>query len=519
MSTTVDPETEGRLSERLKRLAGYAEVNLSRPAPQMAVDPPRLRRRKVLVIAAAAATLLSALAVATYVGGQPSTTQAGSIGGPAVEKIARSPLQARNGHTMVWTGQLLVIWGGSTAGDKPLADGATYDPVTRRWQMLPPSGLAPRSYSAAVWTGEEFIVSEGAVRGVTDATGAAFNPATNTWRQIAPDPTPTSAPAVVWTGTEMLVIGGFSGSSSVTSARVFNPAMDQWRTIATPPGVPLAPRPQASWSVEQRAAYMLVGDNGVIGLKRLVQYRPRVDQWDVLTTVPAPINSSPDAHVTGQWVYVVRSSDDPLMRFDLQTKQWTEVPVPASQRVYPGTFADDGRAIVYWNGGPKGVLRSLDPTFTNSFDGGGVGFREDHRLIAAGELVMSWGGFENGKVRADGVVIHLRRLGPGLDVPLKDAACAVVMKPSAEPSQVDNVGGLLRGRSEIVGLHFVSQHDAYIEFLELYKNEPELVETVSEQALPTSWRFDLRPDTPSNRQAISDLALAQPAVATTNCRS
>jgi hypothetical protein len=44
------------------------------------------------------------------------------------QKFAAGPLSRRNYHTAVWTGQEMLVWGG-TAGDAVLADGAAYRPT------------------------------------------------------------------------------------------------------------------------------------------------------------------------------------------------------------------------------------------------------------------------------------------------------------------------------------------------------------------------------------------------------
>lgn len=43
--------------------------------------------------------------------------------------IARSPLAGRFGHVAVWTGERMLVWGGSGRGRRSLGDGASYDPA------------------------------------------------------------------------------------------------------------------------------------------------------------------------------------------------------------------------------------------------------------------------------------------------------------------------------------------------------------------------------------------------------
>ena len=66
----------------------------------------------------------------------------------------------RYGHTAVWTGTQMIVWGGTGVGERN--DGGQYDPTTDRWF---PTSLtdAPigRTDHTAVWSGTQMIVSGG----------------------------------------------------------------------------------------------------------------------------------------------------------------------------------------------------------------------------------------------------------------------------------------------------------------------------------------------------------------------
>ena len=57
--------------------------------------------------------------------------------------LAAGPLEGRLGVAAAWAGDQLVIWGGATGfgGGKPFSDGASYDPSTDAWTVLPPAPL------------------------------------------------------------------------------------------------------------------------------------------------------------------------------------------------------------------------------------------------------------------------------------------------------------------------------------------------------------------------------------------
>ncbi len=126
-------------------------------------------------------------------------------------------------HTTVWTGTEMVVWGGwyySNDGSRFLNTGGRYNPASDSWQPTSLSGAPQaRSHHRAVWTGSIMIVWGGLVpvtwtsTGDPTYTGARYSPATDLW-------TPTSLQSAasrrhshvqVWTGTEMLVWGGKNG--------------------------------------------------------------------------------------------------------------------------------------------------------------------------------------------------------------------------------------------------------------------------------------------------------------------
>jgi len=185
------------------------------------------------------AALVAALALAA------SGCAAGGRAPPAGEvqswrRLAAGPLAPRVGHSAVWTGTELLIWGGGPFGRRPLADGAAYDPAADRWRRLPPAPLAGRSWHAAVWTGTEMLVwggtrpAPGGRAEVALADGAAYQPAAGTWRPIPP--APFAGDTAVWTGTELLVFGrpGHDPGSRLAGA-AWDPRAGGWRRLAAAP--------------------------------------------------------------------------------------------------------------------------------------------------------------------------------------------------------------------------------------------------------------------------------------------
>ncbi|MBL9168987.1 MAG: hypothetical protein JNN07_14700 [Verrucomicrobiales bacterium] len=129
---------------------------------------------------------------------------------------ASSPA-ARTGHTALWTGKKMLIWGGELKG-APVKAGASYDLATDSWESLPGDGGPDgRIGHAAAWTGSEMVLVAGGDASGPLASGWAYHPLTHRWRQLtsAGDPLARTQATAVWTGREILVFGGRSGTQPV----------------------------------------------------------------------------------------------------------------------------------------------------------------------------------------------------------------------------------------------------------------------------------------------------------------
>ncbi|MBI5500086.1 MAG: hypothetical protein HY907_07565 [Deltaproteobacteria bacterium] len=81
---------------------------------------------------------------------------------------------ARHHYSAVWTGTRMIVWGGQLAnGDPALGDGAAYDPATDTWTPITMFGApAARRGHTAIWTGTEMVVWGGST--VTGSTTVHF---------------------------------------------------------------------------------------------------------------------------------------------------------------------------------------------------------------------------------------------------------------------------------------------------------------------------------------------------------
>jgi hypothetical protein len=141
---------------------------------------------------------------------------------------------ARAGHTAVWTGTEMIIWGGGASGSN-LNTGGRYSPSTDSWTSTSTTNVPDaRSGHKAVWTGSEMIVWGGYDGSTRVNTGGKYDPGSDSWTATSL----TNAPGgrqdstAVWTGSEMIVWGGYTGSYENTGAR-YDPGMDSWTATTT----------------------------------------------------------------------------------------------------------------------------------------------------------------------------------------------------------------------------------------------------------------------------------------------
>jgi hypothetical protein len=90
----------------------------------------------------------------------------------AIPASTGSP-SARSGHTAVWTGSRMIVFGGRN-GSQTFSDGASYDPQLGQWSPLEAGTPGTRSGHQAFWTGTEMIIWGGT--GSSLLAGCVYKP-------------------------------------------------------------------------------------------------------------------------------------------------------------------------------------------------------------------------------------------------------------------------------------------------------------------------------------------------------
>ncbi|CAN5728069.1 hypothetical protein BH20ACT2_BH20ACT2_04100 [soil metagenome] len=185
------------------------------------------------VVAVAAAITVPRL-VGGEARGQFEAALEGEAGAPAGtagwERLRAGPMRGDPVEVAVWTGKEVVLWGDG--------GGAAFDPGTRSWRSIADPPISPLGRAAGDWTDEALaVVAFGCAAGdpCDDPSwrAAAYDPAADRWRTLAPPPLPDPAGPTtldaVWTGDRLLVL---AGERSVA----YEPGTDRWdpRTATVP---------------------------------------------------------------------------------------------------------------------------------------------------------------------------------------------------------------------------------------------------------------------------------------------
>ena len=157
---------------------------------------------------------------------------------------------ARQDHTAIWTGTKMLIWGGVfiSIGGTPSVrnDGGEYEPITDTWTVTETSGTPPsgRTGHTAIWTGIEMIIWGG--WGVSPSpfinTGGRYTPTnnpifSNPWTATSTVNAPVGRAdhVALWTGSKMIIYGGVSNSlgAGLNTGGLYDPSTNTWTSIST----------------------------------------------------------------------------------------------------------------------------------------------------------------------------------------------------------------------------------------------------------------------------------------------
>ncbi len=274
----------------------------------------------------------------------------------------------RYGHTAVWTGTEMIIWGGQRlesmfgmpAMTTTLNSGARYNPLTNVWSTIDvASAPTARSKHTTVWAGSpvnRMIVWGGSFDGgpMSINTGGCYDPGTDSWTATSfmNAPMGSYGHAAVWSGNEMIVSGG----QLMTGSRYY-PLSNSWAPMTVTPSAtpPYGSSPTAVWANGEMLSYL----NNPHSFS---SYSPIADVWQTLTTVGLPFGSATPTKPTAVWsgremiVWGVASSSGATSsttsgaRYSPTAGAWTTMETSGAPSIPYGSSAWTGSEMLLWGG-------------------------------------------------------------------------------------------------------------------------------------------------------------------------
>jgi N-acetylneuraminic acid mutarotase len=313
---------------------------------------------------------------------------------------------ARSGHTAVWTGSQMIVWGGSNNNNPEVNTGGRYNPGTNTWMATSTINAPAGRYGhTAVWTGNQMIVWGGVNSGIGVNTGGRYNPTTNSWTATSTTNAPHSRyhHTAVWTGTVMIIWGGDNGGSSFNTGGKYFPSTDTWTATTTAN----APQGRSNHTAIWAGHEMIVwgGFGGGNYLSTGSRYNPGANSWTPTGTANAPTGRS--AH-TAVWsgsemiVWGGRSSGylNTGGRYNPTSNSWTPTgKTPTPRRYHRAVWT--GSEMIIWGGLATGVAYTntggkYDPStdsWTATTTMGAPTGRELPTAVWTGSEMIVWGGY------------------------------------------------------------------------------------------------------------------------------
>lgn len=264
---------------------------------------------------------------------------------------------ARYGHTAVWTGSEMIVWGGSD-GKMVLNTGARYSPSTDSWTTTSTSTAQARYFHTAVWTGTEMIVWGGETD--TDPfylnTGGRYNPGTDDWTALSTTNAPSARydHTALWTGSEMIAWGGFSPYGLLNTGGRYNPETDSWTATSTTNAPSKREHHTVVWTGSEMIVWggILSGKGSTAG-----RYNPSADTWTSVNTTDAPSNREGHTAVwTGTEMIVWGGDANGFYqssggKYDPVTDSWTatsKTNAPEARSYHTAVWT--GSEMIVWGG-------------------------------------------------------------------------------------------------------------------------------------------------------------------------
>jgi N-acetylneuraminic acid mutarotase len=324
--------------------------------------------------------------------------------------------EARFQHTAVWSGSRMIVWGGTQDSDllTLYQNGALYDPATDTWTPTSLAGApSPRAGHTAVWSGSRMIVWGGASSpGTFLADGGQYDPVQDLWSPVTDENSPRlgfglAYHRAVWADTQMIVWGGMEPvEPPMNWGGRYDPVADVWTPTSRGEGPSGRQLHSAVWTGNE----MIVWGGCCNERSDGGRYDPMLDAWAEVTNQGAPEPRLLHTAVwTGQEMIVWGGRDhaitvdyDTGYRYDPMADTWTPVTLTGAPPArYDHVAAWTGSEMLVWGGVTieGATLRTgaaYDPVQNDWRDmrtTGAPSARRRHVAVWTGTRLVVWGGF------------------------------------------------------------------------------------------------------------------------------
>lgn len=191
---------------------------------------------------------------------------------------------------------------------KPVATVYAYDPATDTWAERAPMPTPRGALSVTAYDGKLYAVG-GYDRKFNTAAVEVYDPEHNIWIEQAPLPTPRDHLAAATVSGKVYAIGGrlngdYERNFSITE--VYDPATNQWSKAADLPTA----RSGITASVVGGRIYVFGGEEGEGTFRENETYDPEHDSWQAMAPMPTGRHGLGSAVVDGL-IYVISGGPTP----------------------------------------------------------------------------------------------------------------------------------------------------------------------------------------------------------------
>jgi cell division transport system permease protein len=109
-----------------------------------------------------------------------------------------------------------------------------------------------------------------------------------------------------------------------------------------------------------------------------------------------------------------------------------------------------------------------------------------------------------------GALLVSREVNLLIDFTTRDVEVSVFLQKDISPSQQSHIGDLLSQMPEVAAVHFESQQEAYQRFKQIFANQEALVQNITPDALPASFRVKLKD--PQQFAIVAQRLVGQPGI-------